>query len=524
MTRSAQSTRARKSFRVMSAVAIVTVSIMTVTGCSLIAPFAGLFAQTDRTQSSEVPTTVEEFYGQRADWVTCAQNIECADVYAPLDWENVSAENPVTLRMTRHEATGSERLGSLFVNPGGPGASGAAFVAQSLDRAVSQELQEYYDVIGWDPRGVGDSSAVACYDAAGTDEYLFGIPKNPPRTDAWIAEAQQVSTAFGEACAEQTGDLLAHVDTVSTARDLDMLRAIVSDTKLNYIGYSYGTRIGAYYAELFPDRVGRVVLDGVVDPNSSLYDIVLFQTKGFEQAFERYLEWCVLGSNCPFPSTVDQALASVSTLLEKVEAQPLQGEDGRMLGTSTLLTAIVYPLYDEGSWSYLNDLFTSLKTGDTRMAFSLADAYYSRDSSGEYLDNSNEAFAAINCLDYTRETDLEVMRRNAAEIAAAAPLFGKYQGFGEIGCAEWPVAAKPFTKPITAAGSQPILVIGTTGDPATPYQWSVDLAASLQNGVLVTYNGEGHTAYNRSPANECVLNTVDDYMIRGTVPNADPQC
>ena len=512
----------RSSRRILTASALLIGVTLVLSACSL--PFAALFNQANPNTPSEVPSTIEQYYAQRPDWTSCAEGIECADVYAPLDWRNVSDQNPVTLRMTRHAATGSERLGSVFINPGGPGASGAEFVANSVDRAASAKLQEYYDVIGWDPRGVGASSSVACYDAAGTDEYLFGIAQSEPRTDEWIAEAQRSAAAFGDACVEETGRLLAYVDTVSTARDLDMLRAIVEDPTLNYIGYSYGTRIGAYYAELFPERVGRMVLDGVVNPAATVFDIVLFQTKGFEQAFESYLEWCISGSDCPFPGNVSDAQRSVETLLAKVEADPLPGEDGRMLGTNTLLTAIIYPLYDEGSWTYLNDLFAGLRTGDTRMAFALADAYYSRDSSGEYLDNSNEAFAAINCLDYARETDLDVMRQNAATIAQEAPLFGKYQGFGEIGCAEWPVLAKPFTKPVTAAGSPPILVIGTTGDPATPYQWSVNLANSLENGVLVTYNGEGHTAYNRSPANECVLNTVDDFMIRGTVPSGDPQC
>lgn len=507
--------------RSVVAVAMLGLASITLSACF---PFANLLPP--KPGGSSAPTTVEEYYGQTARWRDCGSGAQCATVYAPIDWQNVSAENAVTLKLTRHEATGSKRLGSVFINPGGPGASGADFVAESVDSAASARLQQYYDVIGWDPRGVGGSTAVACYDAAGMDEYIYGLADSEPRTDAWIAEMRASSKAFGQACSEQTGELLAHVDTISTAHDLDMLRSIVNDEKLNYVGYSYGTLIGSYYAELFPEKVGRMVLDGVVDSDVTTFDMVLFQTKGFEAALRSYLKWCmqlpVESDHCPFSGTVDSAAQSVSRLLAKVEATPLQGADGRMLGVNTLLISIIYPLYSEDSWPYLNDLFNELTTGQTETAFLLADSYFSRDSDGTYLDNSNEAFAAINCLDYPRETDYDVMRANAEKIAEAAPIFGKYQGYGELACIDWPAEPVLLEGELTATGAPPILVIGTTGDPATPYQWAVNLAGKLESGVLVTYNGEGHTAYNRS--NDCVLDAVDNYMIKGTVPSADPQC
>jgi pimeloyl-ACP methyl ester carboxylesterase len=508
--------------RTLAATAMLSVTALTLTACSALFPFTWFLDSEQAKDLSEGFVTAEEYYAQTPEWSDCGGTMECATVVAPLDWENVSAEQPVSLKLTRQQATGTERLGSVFVNPGGPGASGADFVANGVNRAASAELQQYYDVVGWDPRGVAASDGVQCYDAAGMDEYLYGIAENTPRTDAWLGEVRESAVAYGEACAEASGDLLGYVDTVSTAHDLDMLRSVVGDNKLNYIGYSYGTLVGAYYAELFPENVGRMVLDGVVNPTATIFDMVLFQTTAFEKSLESYVKWCLAGSDCPFNGTVDQAMRSVQILLEKVEATPLEGADGRMLGVNTLLTAIIFPLYDEGSWSYLTDLFNELKIGETQMAFALADAYYSRDRDGTYLDNSNEAFSAINCLDYERVTDLDVMRKNAQAIADAAPVFGKYQGFGELGCADWPVPEKTLRTEITAPGSAPILVVGTTGDPATPYQWAVDLAASLENAALVTYNGEGHTAYNRS--NACVLNTVDDYLIRGVIPATDPQC
>jgi len=513
----------RKRFhRSIVATAMLSVTALTLTACAAFFPFSMLTESAESIRPAEGFSTAEEYYAQTPDWKGCGGSMECATVLAPLNWDEVSADSPVSLSLTRQKATGSERLGSVFVNPGGPGASGADFVANGVNRAASKQLQEYYDVVGWDPRGVAASDGVQCYDAAGMDAYLFGIAENTPRTDAWLDEIRESAAAYGEACAEATGELLGYVDTVNTAHDLDMLRSVVGDNKLNYIGYSYGTLVGSYYAEMFPENVGRVVLDGVVNPTATIFDMVLFQTTAFEKSLESYLAWCLAGSNCPFDGTVDQALRSVQILLEKVEATPLAGDDGRMLGVNTLLTAIIFPLYDEGSWPYLTDLFTELKTGGTRMAFALADAYYSRGLDGNYTDNSNEAFSAINCLDYERVTDIEVMRKNAQAIAEAAPVFGKYQGFGELGCADWPYPERTLRTEITASGAAPIMVVGTTGDPATPYQWAVDLAGTLENAVLVTYNGEGHTAYNRS--NACVLNAVDNYMIKGIIPSADPQC
>lgn len=503
--------------RSLSSLALIGIASITLSACF---PFANLGANPPKPSGEFA--TAEQYYAQTANWRDCGSGAQCATVLAPLDWENVSAENPVMLKLTRHQATGEKRLGSAFINPGGPGASGADFVAESVDSAASARLQQYYDIVGWDPRGVNASDGVTCYDAAGMDEYIFGLAKSEPRTDAWIEEMRQSSKAFGDACAENTGELLAHVDTISTAHDLDMLRAIVGDKKLNYIGYSYGTLIGAYYAELFANNVGRMVLDGVVDPDVTTAEMVQFQTQGFEAALTSYLEWCTQQTDCPFRGSVDQATASISQLLAKVEATPLTGADGRMLGVNTLLISIIFPLYSEDSWPYLNDLFTELKSGGTETAFLLADSYFSRDADGTYLDNSNEAFSAINCLDYARETDYDVMRANAQKIAEAAPIFGKYQGYGELACMDWPVKPKLLEGELTAAGAPPILVVGTTGDPATPYQWAVNLAGTLKSGVLVTYNGEGHTAYNRS--NDCVLDAVDNYMIKGAVPSADPQC
>lgn len=493
-----------------TAAAALTVLAVALSGCSL------LFEPQPKQ-----PASSADLSEQQPNWQNCGDEMQCATIAVPLDWSNPEGRR-ITLALVKHPASGDRRLGTVFVNPGGPGASGAAFVQESVDRAVSTELQQYYDVIGWDPRGVGNSAAVACLEPQEMDAYLFGIPQSEPRTEAWMNELRADTKQYGEACAEQSGRLLQYVDTISTARDLDLLRQIVGDQKLNYIGYSYGTLIGSIYAELFADRVGRMVLDGVLASNISIFELVKFQTLGFELALSNYLNWCLEQRDCPFTGTVDEAKAEISQLLADVEANPLPAEDGRELGVSTFITAIIYPLYDETSWSYLNQLFAEVAAGDTSLAFLLADSYLTRDADGTYLDNSNEAFSAINCLTYGRVTDVDVIVENAKAIEAAAPIFGKYQGYSELACIDWPATPVVFEQPIVAAGSDPILVIGTTGDPATPYQWAVDLADSLENGVLLTYNGEGHTAYNRS--NDCVLNAVDNYMITGEVPANNLQC
>uniref|UniRef100_UPI003A851BB7 alpha/beta hydrolase n=1 Tax=Leucobacter sp. BZR 635 TaxID=3378705 RepID=UPI003A851BB7 len=341
-----------------------------------------------------------------------------------------------------------------------------------------------------------------------------------PKRSRWIEEAIASSESFGAACSENTGELLAHVDTVSTVRDLDMLRQIVGDPQLNYLGYSYGTHIGARYAEMFPEQAGRLVLDGVLDPTASEADVIREQTRGFELALRSFVTACLETRDCPLSGSVDFAMGKISDLLDEVDRAALEASDGRVLTTSTMLTAIVTPLYAESNWGYLNQLFASVAEGDADVAFALADSYYGR-MDGQYLDNSTEAFQAINCLDYPNEVDPERMREQAAELERIAPTIGRFQGFGDVSCAGWPHKGPEERAPVRAAGAAPILVVGTTGDPATPYRWAESLAEQLESGVLVRFEGEGHTAYGQ---NACVNDVVESYLIDGTVPASGVTC
>lgn len=509
--------------RRLGAAALVLTAATALSGC---ASLFGLMGQLGAEAQRPAPAELEgdDFAAQHPNWTNCGGTMECAEVFAPLDWGDLTGER-ITLSLVKQPALSGAPLGTIFVNPGGPGASGADYVRQSVDYAVGQSLQQNYDIIGWDPRGVGASSAVSCLDAAGMDEFLFGLGATDgleTGSDEWIAAAAGEAADFGQACRESTGELLAHVGTDSTVRDLDMLRAVVGDEKLNYLGYSYGTYIGARYADAFPERVGRVVLDGAMDPGASEAEVVREQTLGFEAALRAYLTDCLTRSNCPVSGTVDQAMAQWGSLLDRVDAAPFPGSDGRMLTSGTLLTAIITPLYSQSNWPHLDSLFATVTSGDADLALSLADFYYGR-SDGVYEDNSTEAFMAINCLDYPSDPELnaEAMRANAAELAAIAPTIGRYQGYGDIFCGSWPVPGPEHRNAVTGEGADPILVIGTTGDPATPYRWAVSLAEQLRSGVLVTFEGEGHTAYGQS---NCVTALVDSYFLTGAVPGADPWC
>ena len=506
--------------RPLLAAALAMAVVLPLTGC--VSWFLPPTASSTSTPTGEkVDADLEPYYAQVLSWKGCEGGMQCATAKAPLDWADPSAGD-IDLALIRKPATGS-RLGSLLVNPGGPGGSGFDFIKDSVDYATDARLQSSFDIVGFDPRGVNRSTPVKCYeDPAELDAYLYDIYPGVPGSDEWLAAANATMKAFGQRCLELSGPLLGDVDTPSAARDLDMLRAALGDTKLNYLGYSYGTLLGQVYAELFPSKTGRLVLDGAVDPAASDYEGTETQAKGFESALKAFLADCSSQDDCPFPGSVDDSLLQIRALLDSLDASPLQNTDGRQLGSAAMFTAIILPLYNADNWMYLRQLFATVKQGDPSYAFQLADSYNGRNADGTYADNQTEAFISINCLDAHGDGNVEQMRQEAAELKAAAPVFGPQMSWGGTGCPNWPVPAKRDRVPIVAPGSADILVVGTTNDPATPYSWAQTVAATLEKGHLITYTGEGHTAYNKS--NSCVNDAVDDYFVNGTVPTADPQC
>ncbi|WP_309621082.1 alpha/beta hydrolase [Salinibacterium sp.] len=522
MTSASSRSTARRGKVAVRAGALTVLPLLLLSGC-FFGPQA-LQSATSTPTGEAVAAELAPYYEQVLNWTDCDDGAQCATAIAPMDWSNPSRETDITLALARHAAKGTAK-GSLFVNPGGPGASGYDLVHDDVDFAVSSALQQDFDVIGWDPRGVGRSTPVTCYDDAGLDQFIFGLPTAPEGSAEWLTEVTKSAVDFGQACLKNTGPVLQFVDTQSTVHDLDMLRAIVGDTTLNYLGYSYGSDIGSYYIENFPSKVGRIVLDGATDSSISVFQVGLVQSKGFQLALENYLAACPdLFDDCPFTDGVDAALVSIRALYDRYDANPVAAPDGRMMDAGVLDIAMSAALYSQDSWQYLNDLFSEAENGATETAFFLADFYYSRDTDGTYTDNSLEAFLAIYCVDYPAETDPAVLAQQEVELQAASPTtYRSSPPVGDLTCTNWPYQyiGTPITE-LTGAGAADVLIVSTTGDPATPYEWGVALSKQLESAHLVTFDGEGHTAYNKG--NACVDSAVDDYFVSGTVPTSDPRC
>lgn len=486
--------------------------------------YAMIPEQSSRPLSDVTPDTegvaadLLPFYSQELAWSECGVGFDCTDVTAPLDWEN-PAEGEITLSVVRHRAAG-EPVGSLLTNPGGPGSSGVDLIAGSLDYAVGADVIENFDVIGFDPRGVGESTAVTCYDAPEMDDYLYGIPDAARGTAEWEAEVLDSHEAFAQACDASSEGILPYITTVNSARDMDLIRAVLGDKQLNYLGYSYGTFLGATYAKLYPEKAGRLVLDGAIDPAVPGLDVGATQAIGFESALRAYMQDCLASGECPFNGTVDEAMADLGALLASVDSTPLRNGDGRLLGADSLMTGIIAALYSQDSWTYLTQALDEALQGDPTTAFFLADFYNGREN-GVYTDNSAEAFRAYNCMDYPVEDDPTAEAATEAKIAEGAPTIAPYWT-GPDSCSGWPYPPTGTRGEIAAEGAGPILVIGTTNDPATPYEWSESLADQLENGVLITRVGEGHTGYNKG--NLCVDGAVESFLLDDVVPEDGLRC
>ncbi|KAA9152067.1 alpha/beta hydrolase [Microbacterium lushaniae] len=469
--------------------------------------------------TSGVSADLLPYYGQELEWSRCEGDaFDCTTVRAPLDWDDPSGGD-LELAVIRQRATGDEAVGSLLTNPGGPGVSGYDYVRDGASALAGPEVAAAYDLVGFDPRGVGRSTPVTCLDDAGMDEFLYGIPDGRRGTPEWDESLTESAEAFALACEENSGDILPYISTVSAARDLDLLRAVLGDDSLNYLGYSWGTALGAQYAQLYPERVGRMVLDGAMDPALPGSAIGAAQAVGFEASLRAFFDDCAGREDCPYGGTVDDMLADLAALLARVDRTPVPAADGRRVGADTLMTGIIQTLYIPGTWPWLRVALSDLEDGDPTTILTAADSY-NRRVDGEYLDNSTEAFTAYNCMDYPVEPSGS---EQAAQerIRAGAPTTADYW-FGADVCAFWPAEPTGTREPVTADGAAPILVIGTTADPATPYVWAESLAAQLSSGILVTRVGEGHTGYMKG--NACVNETVDAYLVEGIVPEGDVVC
>lgn len=458
------------------------------------------------------------YYEQSVTWALCGSTIECATVKVPLSYAQPEADS-ISLALNRRVSDGATK--NLLVNPGGPGGSGLDLVASSVQLMFSTELQREYNVIGFDPRGVGESTPVQCQSDEQIDE---GRQLN---LRAWIPEDQEQVIAqtkeYAADCAENTGDLLGNVDTVSAAKDMDIIRAVLGDEQLDYLGFSYGTFLGATYADLFPKRVGHFVLDGAMDPAKTAAEINLAQGIGFENEIDAWLEDCLAQEDCPFIGTVEEAKVQLQQFFAQVENEPMVASDGRSVPIIDFINGFIVPLYDNSNWGMLTAAMThAMVDGNVDDILYFSDLSSDRSSDGIYTSNGSDAFSAINCLDRPMDASPEAMQAEAVELMRNAPTLGKYLSYGAISCDAWPYKATGKPQVLDATGSNDILVVGTTGDPATPYEWSKALSEELSNATLLTFEGHGHTAYGRS--NECITKAVDDYLIEGKVPEDNTVC
>lgn len=465
-----------------------------------------------------VPAGLEDFYGQQLAWADCGGN-DCAALEVPVDYREPEGE-VVKLKVERVPAGDQgNRVGSVVVNPGGPGAPGTTMAENALGYFRS-ELLERVDIVAFDPRGTGESDPVDCLPDAELDEF---IAQDPSPDDA--AEGEEIvanQDDFFAGCVANSDALVGHVSTVEAARDMDVLRSVLGEEKLSYLGFSYGTTLGSTYASLFPDNVGRFVLDGATDPTLDFRDNALSQAAGFQTALDAYVDNCVAEGGCFLGADRAAALARIDQLLDDIEQSPLPTNGDRELTVGNAFYGLVTPLYSRDSWSYLDQALQEALEGRGNTLLLLSDLYGSRNPAGGYDDNSLEAILAINCLDDPTSIEASEVPAEYPAFEEASPTFGRLFAWGLTGCHGIQVEAAEPPPTIEAPGAAPIVVIGTTRDPATPYEEAVALAEQLDSGVLLSRDGDGHTAYNKG--NDCIDEAVEGYLIDGEVPADGTEC
>jgi pimeloyl-ACP methyl ester carboxylesterase len=469
---------------------------------------------------TEAPSReLTDLYSQRIDWQPCESDgdHDCGFLTVPVDYADPQGET-IDLALLRVPAAGA-RVGSLVVNPGGPGARGTTYAAAG-GQVFRQPLLDGFDIVGFDPRGVGASAPVDCLSDTELDAYLAADPT--PDTLEERADFRSSVMSFGEGCVAGSGPVVGHVTTIEAARDLDVLRSALGEETLTYFGASYGTELGATYAELFPDKVGRFVLDGAVDVSLDAESLALEQAAGFETALRAYVQNCLdTTDNCFLGDTVEEGLATITGLLESIEEEPLPAGD-RELTVGNAFYGVITPLYNRDYWFLLSTALASALDGKGSALMSLADAYASRNPDGTYADNSVEANYSINCLDDPTSVPFARVPSLFPEFEEASPTFGEVFAWGMAGCRGVEVTSSEEPLTIRAEGAAPIVVLGTSRDPATPLKWAQALSAQLESGVLVERDGDGHTAYNAG--NECIDTIVEDYLLDGDVPADGTSC
>ncbi|NGO08588.1 alpha/beta hydrolase [Streptomyces sp. HC44] len=446
---------------------------------------------------------------------------QCATLKVPLDWDKPKGDT-IGLALIRARASGAKekRIGSLVFNFGGPGVSGVTTLPPFAEDFA--QLRTRYDLVSFDPRGVGRSAGVECESDEQLDEYFQqdATPDDSAERKSLLDETKE----FNSACEKNSGKVLPHLRTTDAARDLDLMRQVLGEGRLHYFGFSYGTELGGVYAHLFPKRVGRTVFDAVVDPTRSPEQGSLGQARGFQLALDNFAEDCTSqAEDCPVGGNAQDVKNRIAQLLKSLDSKPIPGIFPRELTQTAAASGIVQALYSQDFWQYLTEGLQQAYDGDGTVLMVLSDAMNGRNEDGEYS-NITAANISINCADYKPRYTTADVDAKLPEFRQASPLFGDYLAWGLLGCTEWPVAGAADHPDVSAPGSAPIVVIGNTGDPATPYEGARKMVDALGEGVGVelTYKGQGHGAYRSG--NKCVLNAVNGYLLDGKVPPAELVC
>lgn len=469
--------------------------------------------------SDGVPSGLEDFYSQKLSWDECGQAARCTSVEVPIDYAKPDGDT-LKLRVKVISAKGDGGR-SLFVNPGGPGGEAQGF-ADYMKSQLGSKVLDRYDIVGVDPRGVGQSTPVDCLSDRGLDAYAASEPD--PDDQAEITEYRKTMVDFGKGCEQRSGALAEHISTEEAARDFDVVRALLGSKTFDWFGASYGTQLGATYATLFPKTVGRMVLDGASDPSLSAEESAFGQTTGFQRALDSYIKDCVKQASCPLGRNADAAEDKLSAFVEARDSDPLSTDEKRKVTEGITFYGIAVTLYDKETWPVLTQALTAAFKGDGSVLLRLSDAYFRRAPDGSYSENLGEANPAINCLDAGDDdaSTLQDVEDSLPRFSKASPVFGRALAWGAIMCTDWPIKSDHPQVAVDATGSKPIVVLGTTRDPATPYEWAKSLTDQLKTAVLVTRQGDGHTAY--TSGNTCIKKLVDAYLVDGTVPKDGTTC
>jgi pimeloyl-ACP methyl ester carboxylesterase len=445
---------------------------------------------------------------------------ECGMLSVPVDYSKPDGD-VAQIAMIRFKATG-QKVGSLVVNPGGPGESGVE-AAASMAPTLPQSVRERFDLVGFDPRGVANSTPAAWCNSDEDNDKLRADP-TVEYTQEGVDHIEKENKEFVQRCVDKMGkEFLANLGTANVAKDLEAIRTGLGDEKLTYLGYSYGTRIGALYAEAYPDKVRAMILDGAVDPNADQIEEEIRQAAAFQKAFDNYAADCASSPDCPLGTDPSKAVDVYKSLVDPLVKHPAETKDPRGLSYSDAIVGTILPLYSPSLWRHQTQALSEIKDGRGDTMLAMADLYMGRDEKGHY-NNSTDVRVAVNCMDKPHITDRAKVVDEDRRTREVAPFlsYGEFTGLAPLDtCAFWPVPATGDQHELKVAGLPPILVVSTTNDPATPYQAGVDLAQQL-GGTLLTFDGTQHTVVFQG--NTCVDDIAARYLVDVTVPPPNTRC